>query len=42
MDAAALSLCRENQIPIVVLNLKESGAIARTIRGEAVGTLVHP
>ncbi|MEX0912453.1 MAG: UMP kinase [Gemmatimonadota bacterium] len=42
MDAAALSLCRENDIPIIVLNLREQGAIARAIRGERVGTLVHP
>jgi len=42
MDAAALSLCRENRIPIIVLNLQESGAVARAIRGEQVGTLVYP
>ena len=42
MDAAALSLCRENRIPIIVLNLQEQGAVARAIRGEHVGTLVHP
>ncbi|MQA88914.1 MAG: UMP kinase [Gemmatimonas sp.] len=42
MDAAALSLCRENEIPIVVLNLQEAGAVGRAIRGERVGTLVHP
>lgn len=42
MDAAALSLCRENEIPIVVLNLQDHGSIARAIRGEDVGTFVHP
>jgi uridylate kinase len=42
MDAAALSLCRENQIPIIVLNGKEAGAIGRAIQGERVGTLVMP
>jgi len=42
MDAAALSLCRENRIPIIVLNLQEPGAVARAIRGEEIGTLVHP
>jgi uridylate kinase len=42
MDTAALSLCRENNIPIIVLDLKESGAIGRAIRGEQVGTLVYP
>ncbi|HEV2146693.1 MAG TPA: UMP kinase [Longimicrobiaceae bacterium] len=42
MDAAALSLCKENRIPIVVLNLQTPGAVARVVRGERVGTLVHP
>lgn len=42
MDAAALSLCRENHLPIIVLNLQDSGAVGRAIRGERVGTLVHP
>jgi len=42
MDTAALSLCRENNLPIVVLNLQEPGAVARAIRGERVGTLVSP
>ena len=42
MDAAALSLCRENGIPIIVLNLQDPGAVGRAIRGERVGTLVYP
>jgi uridylate kinase len=42
MDAAALSLCRENRIPIIVLNLQEPGAVGRAIRGDRIGTLVHP
>jgi uridylate kinase len=42
MDAAALSLCKDNGIPIVVLNLQSAGAVARVVRGERVGTLVHP
>jgi uridylate kinase len=42
MDTAAISLCRENRIPIIVLNLDRSGLVARAIRGEQVGTLVHP
>jgi len=40
MDAPAVSLCKENDLPIIVLNLGESGAVAAAIRGEAVGTLV--
>ncbi len=42
MDAAAISLCRENDIPIIVLNLDTEGLVGRAIRGDRVGTLVHP
>jgi uridylate kinase len=42
MDTAALSLCRENKLPIMVLSLKEPGSVARAIQGEPVGTLVTP
>jgi uridylate kinase len=40
MDAAAVSLCRENQLPIIVLNIQERGAVAAALRGETRGTLV--
>jgi uridylate kinase len=40
MDAAAVSLCRENHLPIVVLNIHERGAVAAALRGERRGTLV--
>ena len=40
MDAAAVALCKENDLPIIVLNLSHSGAVANAIRGERVGTLV--
>jgi uridylate kinase len=40
MDAAAVALCKENQLPIIVLNLANPGAVADAIRGETVGTLV--
>ena len=40
MDAAAVALCKENGLPIIVLNLSDSGAVAAAIRGEKVGTLV--
>ena len=39
-DAAAFSLCRENQLPIVIFDLKNKGNIARAVKGDAVGTLV--
>ncbi|MCG6955813.1 MAG: UMP kinase, partial [Gemmatimonadetes bacterium] len=40
MDAPAVSLCKENGLPIIVLNLEDRGAVAAAIRGERVGTLV--
>ena len=39
-DATAISLCRDNDLPIVVFNLLVEGNIARASRGERVGTLV--
>jgi Uridylate kinase len=39
-DATAISLCRDNDLPIVVFNLLEEGNIARAARGERIGTLV--
>jgi uridylate kinase len=40
MDAAAFSLCMENDIPIVVFNFFEEGEILRVFRGEDAGTQV--
>jgi len=40
MDHSAISLCRENHIPVIVLNIFQEGNMARAICGEAVGTLV--
>ena len=40
MDAAAVSLCKDNGLPIIVLNIHERGAVAAALRGEAMGTLV--
>jgi len=40
MDAAAVSLCRENDIPILVFNLTKPGSILRAIRGDRIGTVV--
>ncbi|HVS01433.1 MAG TPA: UMP kinase [Thermoanaerobaculia bacterium] len=41
MDAAAISLCRDNGIPIVVFNLLEKGNIRRVVLGERVGSVVR-
>lgn len=39
-DATAISLCRDNRLPIVVFNLMVEGNIARAVRGERIGTLI--
>jgi uridylate kinase len=39
-DAAAFSLCRENNLPIVIFDLLANGNIGRAVRGEVIGTLV--
>ena len=41
MDATAIALCRENNLPIVIFNLNQSGNIRRVVLGERVGSLVH-
>jgi len=40
MDAAAISLCRDNGLPLSVFNLQKAGNIKRVICGENVGTIV--
>ncbi|MFZ3069624.1 MAG: UMP kinase [Anaerolineaceae bacterium] len=41
MDSTAVTLCMENDIPILVLNLWEPEALIRGLQGEPVGTLVN-
>jgi uridylate kinase len=40
MDTAAIALCRENNLPVMVLNIREQGAILAALRGQRIGTLV--
>lgn len=40
MDSTAVSLCMDNNLPILVVNLWEPSALERAVRGEKVGTLV--
>lgn len=40
MDKTAITLCQENNIPVVVFNLNKPGNISKAIRGESVGTLI--
>jgi uridylate kinase len=42
MDATAISLCMDNNLPIVVFNLRQAGNVRRVVMGEQVGTLVGP
>jgi len=41
MDANAFGLCQANQLPIIVFNINQPGAISRVLRGERVGTIVR-
>ena len=40
MDSTAVSLCMENKLPIMVLNLWDPNALHRALFGEPVGTLI--
>jgi uridylate kinase len=40
MDSTALSLCRDNDLPIYVFNMSDETNIDRIVRGERVGTVV--
>ena len=40
MDQTAITLCKENSMPLIVLNIHQPGVVADAIRGEPVGTLV--
>ncbi|WP_419827314.1 UMP kinase [Sphingomonas sp.] len=41
MDASAVALCRDNDIPIVVFNIREQGNLARVLAGEGTATIVR-
>jgi uridylate kinase len=41
MDANAFGLCKANQLPIIVFNINQPGAITRVLQGERVGTIVR-
>ena len=41
MDAAAISLCMENNVAIIVFNLTVPGNISRVLSGEKIGTIVR-
>ena len=41
MDATAISLCRDNDLPILVFNIKKKGNIKKAVLGQKVGTLIY-
>ncbi len=41
MDTTAISLCMENQIPIVAFALHEKDSIVKAVNGEKIGTIIH-
>ena len=40
MDASAVSMCRDNDIPIIVFNIREAGNLAAVLKGEGTSTMV--
>ncbi len=42
MDLTAITMCKENKMPIYVFNMDQVGNLARVIRGDKIGTLVTP
>ncbi len=41
MDSTAISLCMDNELPIIVFNMEVQGNIERALKGEPVGTIVR-
>lgn len=41
MDATAITLCMENNIPIIAFALKEEDSLLKAVNGEKIGTLIH-
>ena len=41
MDSTAFSLCMDNKVPIMVIELNDPEAIKKAVTGEKIGTLVH-
>jgi uridylate kinase len=41
MDASAIAMCRDNNLPVIVFNLNVNGNIMRMVMGEPIGTLIH-
>lgn len=42
MDTSAISLCKENRLPIIIFDMTQTGNIRRAVLGERVGSIVRP
>ncbi len=42
MDTTAISLCMDNNLPIIVFSIKEAGNLLKVVKGEDIGTIVGP
>jgi uridylate kinase len=40
MDTTAVSLCKDNNMPMMVFSMREPGNIVRVVKGEKIGSLV--
>jgi uridylate kinase len=41
MDLTAFTLCKENNMPVIVFNMNKKGNLEKIISGERIGTLIH-
>lgn len=41
MDLTATTMCKENNLPIIVFDMDTVGNLAKVMRGEGIGTIVH-
>jgi uridylate kinase len=41
MDLTAFTMCRENNVPILVFNMNTTGNLKKVMEGEKMGTLIH-
>ena len=41
MDTTAVILCKDNHLPLLVMNINETGALSRALQGESIGTRIN-
>jgi len=42
MDLTAITMCKENRLPVLVFNMNENGNLKKVLSGQNTGTLIHP